>query len=290
MFLVVLRLGAPLPYGLQRLSGRLLGYGLRLIKRRDRRIAATNIAVCFPALNAVERGDLLDRHFNSLGMSIIEMANGWFASRSKLRRLVELRGLEHLAAARESGRGVLVVCAHFTPVETCVGILEGVDGQIACMYRPQRNAMTDVLIRRGRRRFAQRQISRDDVRTLIRSLRDGWVVLYMPDQTYLGNQSELLPFFGEPAVTNVATGKLARISGAAVLPYFFRRLPGSAGYAAEFGPPLEGFPTDDPIEDTRRLVNLLEESIRQAPEQYLWMYKKFKHRPASLPDLYRPPG
>jgi KDO2-lipid IV(A) lauroyltransferase len=220
-------------------------------------------------------------------MAVIEMANGWFGSRDKLRRLVDLRGLEHLETALGSGRGVLAVCAHFTPVETCVAILENLDANIACMYRPQRNAMMDILIKRGRRRFARRQISRDDIRTLVRSLRDGWIVLYMPDQTYLGNQSALLPFFGEPAVTNVATSKLASIGNAVVLPYFFHRRPGAAGYIAEFGRPLDDMPSEDPIADTRRLVALLEDRIRLVPDQYLWMYKKFKHRPPPLPDFYR---
>ena len=85
--------------------------------------------------------------------------------------------------------------------------------------------MMDVMIRRGRYRFAKHQIPRDNVRALVRTLRDGYAVGYLPDQTYLGNQSELLPFFGEPAVTNTATSKLAAIGAATVLPYFFRRLP-----------------------------------------------------------------
>jgi KDO2-lipid IV(A) lauroyltransferase len=107
----------------------------------------------------------------------------------------------------------------------------------------------------------------------------------MPDQTYLGNQSELLPFFGEPAVTNTATSKLAAIGGATVLPYFFRRLP-SGDYRVDIGPALGGFPSDSAKRDTARLFGLLEDYIRLAPEQYLWLYKKFKGRPAPYPDVY----
>jgi KDO2-lipid IV(A) lauroyltransferase len=107
----------------------------------------------------------------------------------------------------------------------------------------------------------------------------------MPDQTYLGKQSALLPFFGEPAVTNTATSKLAALSGATVLPYFFRRLPGG-GYQVDILPALDSFPSDDTAADTRRIVALLERYILLAPEQYLWLYKKFKGRPAPLPDAY----
>ena len=112
-----------------------------------------------------------------------------------------------------------------------------------------------------------------------------YTVGYMPDQTYLGNQSELLPFFGEPAVTNTATSKIAAISGAAVLPYFFRRLP-TGDYRVDIGAPLADFPSESQTHDTQRLFGLLEDYIRLAPEQYLWLYKKFKGRPAPFPDPY----
>ena len=95
-----------------------------------------------------------------------------------------------------------------------------------------------------------------------------------------------MPFFGEPALTNVVMSKLATISGAAVLPYFFRRLPGKEGYRVDIGPPIAGFPSDDPVADARAFFGRLEDYIRLAPEQYLWMYKKFKGRPAPFPDLY----
>jgi Kdo2-lipid IVA lauroyltransferase/acyltransferase len=116
-------------------------------------------------------------------------------------------------------------------------------------------------------------------------LRDGYAVGYLPDQTYLGNQSELVPFFGEPAVTNTATSKLAAISGAVVMPYFFRRLP-TGDYRVDIGPPLADFPGESPKRDAERLFGLFEDYIRLAPEQYLWLYKKFKGRPAPLPDVY----
>jgi KDO2-lipid IV(A) lauroyltransferase len=156
----------------------------------------------------------------------------------------------------------------------------------SCMYRPQRNAMMDVILQRGRTRFAREQIPRDNVRALLRNLRDNFAVVYMPDQTSLGKQSQLLPFFGEPAVTNTATTKLAKISGAAVLPFFFRRLPGTQGYRVDIGAPLAGFPSEDAAADSLRLFALLESYIRLAPEQYLWLYKKFKGRPAPYTDVY----
>jgi Kdo2-lipid IVA lauroyltransferase/acyltransferase len=86
-------------------------------------------------------------------------------------------------------------------------------------------------------------------------------------------------------VTNTATSKLAAISGATVLPYFFRRLP-DGNYRVDIGAPLDDFPSASAVVDTQRLFGLLESYIRLAPEQYLWLYKKFKGRPAPLGDVY----
>jgi KDO2-lipid IV(A) lauroyltransferase len=219
-------------------------------------------------------------------MSFVEMGVGWFTPIDRLLERVEIVGREHLDAALAEGKGVLLFAAHFTTLEVGVAVLEKLAPNCSCMYRPQRNAMMDVLIRRGRSRFAREQIPRDNVRSLLRNLRDNYAVVYLPDQTYLGKQAMLLPFFGELAVTNTATSKLAAISGAVVLPYFFRRLP-TGNYRVDIGPPLDDFPTDDAARDTQRLFARLEDYIRLAPEQYLWLYKKFKGRPAPHEDVYR---
>jgi KDO2-lipid IV(A) lauroyltransferase len=172
------------------------------------------------------------------------------------------------------------------PIELCFAVLKSLDVDFSCMYRTQRNAMMDVLVRRGRSHFTSGQIPRENVRMLLRFLHANHAIAYMPDQTYLGKQAALVPFFGEPALTNIATSKLAMISGATMLPYFFRRLPGTEGYRVDIGPPIPGFPSDDPIADARAFFGRLEDYIRVAPEQYLWMYKKFKGRPAPYADIY----
>jgi KDO2-lipid IV(A) lauroyltransferase len=281
-----MRMAAWLPPALQLAAGSLIGRLLYALQKRERLVAAKNLEICFPELGPAERQTLLERHFRSVGLSIVEMGIGWFTPIAKLRRRVTVRGIERLEAALAAGKGALLVTAHFTSIEIGVGILEDFPGRVSSLYRPQRNPMMDYLILRGRGRFASTQIPRDNVRQLIRLLRNNEAVLYMPDQTYLGNQSALIPFFGEPAMTNIATSKIAEISGAPLLPYWFRRRPDERSYEVEIGEPLAGFPTDDPIADTRRLVALLEARIRETPEQYLWVYKKFKRRPESFGNVY----
>jgi KDO2-lipid IV(A) lauroyltransferase len=289
MWLLVLglRLVARFPLPVQMWLGRTLGGILARVRRRERRVAERNLEVCFPELGADERTELLKRHLESIGLSLVEMAIGWFTPLPTLERIVTVRGRERLDAALATGRGAILVAAHFTPLEVGVSIIEGFDVRCGGMYRPQGHSMLDALILKGRSRFMRAQIPRDNVRAAIRHLQGNGVLLYLPDQTYLGNQSALVPFFGEPALTNIATSKLARLSGAAVLTYFFRRLPDDSGYVVDIDV-LDDFPSADPIADTLRLGAALERYIRIAPEQYLWTYKKFKYRPEPLPDLYAP--
>jgi KDO2-lipid IV(A) lauroyltransferase len=285
LLLGALHVAARLPVPWQLKLGFGLGRLLLPLNRRQRRVARRNLELCFPELSPAERSALLTRHFEAVGMSFVEMGVGWFTPIDRLLERVDIVGREHLDHALAAGKGALLFTAHFTTLEVGVAVLEALTLRASCMYRPQRNAMMDRMILRGRHRFAKEQIPRDNVRLLLRNLRDNYAVVYLPDQTYLGKQSELLPFFGEPAVTNTATGKLARISGGAVLPYFFRRLP-DGRYRVDIGPPLPDMPTEDAAIDTARLFAALESYIRLAPEQYLWLYKKFKGRPAPLPDVY----
>lgn len=281
---------ARLPFPWQIKLGKRLGRALMPVLTRQRTAAERNLAICFPELNARQHRELVAKQFESYGASLSEMGVGWHTPLARLKELVRVEGKEHLDAALANGKGVILFTAHFTCLEVGVAILEDLCGNCGCMYRPQRNDMFDTMILRGRSRFAKRQIDKNNVRTLLRSLRSAMVIAYLPDHTYTGSHSELLPFFGEPAVTNTATSKIARISGAAVLPYFFRRNADDSGYTVDIGPPLESFPSEDAAADTLRLVRLLEDYIRLAPEQYLWTYRKFKGRPAGYPDVYAPPA
>jgi len=120
---------------------------------------------------------------------------------------------------------------------------------------------------------------------MIRCLRKGTPVWYAPDQSYNRKQSAVLPFFGVPAMTNIATSTLARLGKAVAVPYFAFRLP-EGGYVIKVLPPIEGLPSGDPVEDTRKYIAILEEHIRLAPEQYYWIHRKYKDLPAPLPNYY----
>jgi len=285
-FWLWLRCWVYLPFRWQIAFGKRLGRLLKFVLRKSSHAALRNLEVCFPELTDAERARLRDRNFEALGISIAEMGLAWYAPLRRLRGLIQVEGRENLEKAVQEGNGVILYVAHFTCLELGVSILEDFSPPCSAMYTPQPNGLVDTIIRRGRSRVVREFIPKDSVRKLIRALRNNATMIYVPDHAYAGRNSELLPFFGEPAVTTTATSSIAKLSGAPVLAYFFRRLPDDSGYIVNIAPPLANFPSDDPIEDTKRMVAQLEDYIRLAPEQYLWTYRKFKGRPASYPDIY----
>jgi KDO2-lipid IV(A) lauroyltransferase len=284
LFYLWLRLTASLPLRAALALYRGIGRVLYRTASRQRRVVRRNLDLCFPELSEDAREQLVLRHFESFGMSIAETAYSWFASDRRLAPRFTVHGLEHLKSALERGKGVILYTGHFATIDICGHPLKHATPLFAVMFSRRSNELLEEVQRRGRMREAHEAFPSDNVRAMIRSLQRNAAVWYAPDHTYL--EGELLPFFGELAMTNVATSKLARLTGAVVLPFAYRRSDPKGRYELTLHPPLDDFPTDDPVADTRRLVRYLEEFIRQAPEQYQWMHRRFKDRPAPLPDLY----
>ena len=263
-----------------------LGRILARLLRRNRRVVSRNLEICFPELAPAERDALMRRYFESLGASLAEIAIAWFGSAPRSRPPIRVEGLEHLHAALAKGKGVILYSGHFTTLDLSPQCLKPLVPLFAFMYRRRNNPLLDAIQTRGRQRTAHVGFANTASRAMLRMLKQNAAVWYAADQAYFGKGAELLPFFGEPAMTNTATSRLARLSGAAVVPMHFYRLDGGAGYYVRFEPPLAGLPSDDLLEDTRRLTAVLERFIRECPAQYFWMHRKFKGRGPKLPDVY----
>lgn len=275
-----------LPYAWQLAIGKAAGRLARRLVPSRRRVVLRNLELCLPDLSAAERERLARAHFESLGASLVEMAMGWFGDYAAIERRVRIEGKEHLEAALAAGRGVILYSAHWTAFEFPFPVVATLCPRLCGMYKAQRNAVMNRVMTRGRGRSFDRLFDKDSVREMISELRANSVVWYASDQSYTGKGSALLPFFGEPAMTNTAIGRIARVSRATVLPYWCRRLPDDSGYVVTIAAPLEDFPTRDAIADTRRLVSVIEDFVRRCPEQYWWIHQRFKHRPASYPNAY----
>jgi len=264
-----------LPLPAQLAVGRALGRLAFVFARRDRRIAAINIALCLPELNTVQQRQLLKDHFGSLGCAVFETGMVWWASAARWRRLVQFEGVEHLRAALSIGRGALLLTAHFTTLEGGARAATLL-GPTSIMYLTPKNALIAELSRRGRARHTVQAISSEQARDLLQNLKHNLPVWYAPDQRFTDKSSALVPFFGHPAASNVATSRLARISGAPVLAYFPVRRRDNRGYIVRIHPAFENFPSADPVADTRRFHELIEAQVRQHPEQYLWAYRRLR--------------
>jgi KDO2-lipid IV(A) lauroyltransferase len=281
-----LRAAAWLPYPAQLALGRRLGRILPVVLPRRRRIAEVNLALCLPDLAPEARAELLRASFESLGIAFLEVALAWWAPTARLRPLVRTEGLEHLEAALARGKGALLVSAHFTTIEIG-GRLLRLFHPFRPIYRPTKNPLWDRVMLRSRERHVERAIDRRDVRAILRALRANEPVWYAPDQDYGREHSVFVPFFGVPAATITATSRLARLSGAPVVPFFQYRLPDAGGYLLRIEPPLADFPSADLEADAARVNALIEARVRDHPEQYLWSHRRFKTRPRGSPSVYR---
>ncbi|PIE82744.1 MAG: hypothetical protein CSA09_05495 [Candidatus Contendobacter odensis] len=277
---------AMLPFRWQLFLGRQLGGLFGKLARRRRHIARINLELCFPEQSAAERDILLKAHFHSLGIGIFETAMAWWAPDKKLKDRVQIEGLEHLQRALARGKGVVLLTGHFTMLELAARFIT-LYQPFHAMYRPHKNPLFEAMMRHERERRSQLPpLPHEDLRGVLRALKRGRAIWYAPDQNHGLRNSVFVPFFGTPACTLTTTSRLAALSGAAIVPFFPRRLPGTAGYKVVILPALEHFPGDDITADTRRINALLEDYIRPVPEQYYWVHRRFKTRPTGEPHVY----
>ena len=270
------------------LAGRLLGKLFYTFSHKRRRITTINVATCFPVFSSDKQKSIVKKHFDSLGMSVIESAMSWWKNNESLKSLADIEGKEHIDAAVAQQRGVILLSAHFNSLEISSPLLISNTGYaVQAVYQANSNPLLEKIITDGRKNNVEGLISHKDIRQMIRALKQKKIVWYAPDQGYAGKFSEIVSFFNTPAATNTAASRLAKISGAAVVPFFIRQKPDNSGYVLTFLPALDNFPSDDSVADTERYHRIVEEESRKAPEQYLWIHRRFKNRPAEYPDLYK---
>lgn len=273
----------PQPW-LLRLGAVLAWAGAPLLRRR-RRIAARNLALCFPGLDDAARLRLLRATLRDTVMGALESLRGWFAPSDRLRGLYTVEGLEHLASARASGRGVLLVTGHLPHFELAGRLLGEASGQPVALHARRHNApCMDRWIDGARRRAFATTIAKKDKDGLIEALRGGVAVLYLGDQDF-SYHNAFVPFFGVPAATVTALPELMAASGAVALPTWMQRQP-DGRYHLRIEPQWTGWPRGDPAADAARYMAELEAVVRQAPSQYLWVHRRFKTRPPGEPSLY----
>ncbi|MDH4133727.1 MAG: lysophospholipid acyltransferase family protein [Gammaproteobacteria bacterium] len=284
--LLVMRLLAFLPLPVITFIGALFGEFLYLVHAERRHITRTNLQRCFPELSSAELRKLARAHFRSVAASFLTVPIVWWGSAARLERLVRRRGEEHLKTALATKRPVILLSAHFNAIEVG-GVSLSRDYPVLDMYKRPKNRLFHYLLRRRRRRFGGYLVERQEgIKPVIRAIRKGVLFLYLTDQDQGREGSVFAPFFGIQTSTVTGLSRVAAITDALVVPCFMRVLPWGQGYEVIFQPALENFPTTDELADTTRMNRIIEEAVREMPEQYFWVHKRFKTRPEGEAPFY----
>jgi Kdo2-lipid IVA lauroyltransferase/acyltransferase len=274
-----------LPLALLAPVGRAIGLAAYAAIGKRRRIARTNLRLCFPALSHRQRERLLRRHFQCFGRALVEAGIGWWGSPGRLRQLVRIEGQEHVD--KLDGEPFVALAPHFVGIEL-EGLRMTLDYRGVAVYVRQKDAYVNAFLKRKRERFAgTRMISRQEgVRAILRALEGGQALQLSPDMDLGARESVFVPFFGILAATVTALSRMARLTRARVVPLVIRQLPGAQGYVARFYPAWDDYPGASDEEDSRRMNAFIEARIREMPEQYLWTHRRFKTRPPGEASVY----
>ena len=276
---------AQLPYRWQVILGKKLGLLMLQFANKRREVAERNLHICFPDMNTAARKQLLKNNFEVYGLAVFETGMAWFMPPSRLQQLFTIKGQQHWENLR--GKGALVIGMHFPTLEICnVAINQLFD--LNLIYKPHKNPVYDYVqsVCRARHNSNSKVIARDDIRAIVKTIKAGQWVWYAPDQDYGRKYSEFIPWFGVPAATVTATPKLAAMSKAPVIAVSHHHKADFSGYEIELHPVFDGFPSDDKNADLLRINQFIEQCVRQRPEEYLWVHRRFKTRPDGEVAVY----
>ena len=267
-----------LPLRLRWAVGGGLGRLGMLLARRRRHIVQTNLRLCFPELDAGALDDLVRRNFISNGISIVETAVAWLRDAQNFAGITDVEGAHLLNEARNKGKGVLLLGMHLSTLDFAGSLLTSFC-TLDVMYRRNNNNLIEAVMRRGRERNYPAAIEKDDIRQVVRRLRQGKVVWYAPDQDYGRRHSVFAPFFGIPAASITATARIVKMTDAEVVVYSHYRDLETGRYKLVFERLPGEFPTGDDVADCTLVNQMIEQAIRRTPDQYWWLHRRFKTRP-----------
>jgi KDO2-lipid IV(A) lauroyltransferase len=263
------------------------GLGSVLYRFGRGRVTRVNLELCFPEMTGQERHDLGLKHFRMLGRNAVELSVMVWGSEKQLLELIQVEGLEHLKAAAEGGKPVIALAPHFIGLNMGgIRVAHEYPGT-SSIYSKQKNPVLDRIFLKARTRFGNPHlVSRQEgLRSVIRVIKSGKPFYFLPDMDFGIRDAIFSPFFGVPTATITALPRLAKLTGAKVIPVITRQV--GSGYVARFYPAWDDYPTGDVEADVRRMNAFIEDRVREMPEQYFWAHKRFKTRPPGEPSPYK---
>lgn len=275
----------PIIYNLGTILGDILYRGIPA----RRKIALQNLRLCFPDSTQQQLDTLTRQTFRNIARTTLSSGIGWWSNQKRLQRLVHVKNSTHYDRAIKTGRNLIILAPHFVSLEIG-GIYLSTQSPIISIYQKSRNPVFDRLTLRGRTRFNAILVERqENTRSLIREMKKGVPLYYLPDQDpgiqWDSKRAVFAPFFGVQTATWSTLSRLAKLTDALVLPCATKMLSGGRGFEIIFSPPLDNFPSNHPIQDATCMNQAIESFVEHMPDQYFWVHKRFKTQPSG-PGYY----
>ena len=279
------------PRGLARAIGAVIGAIAYRVLGRLRRVGLRNLEIAFPEITAKEREAILRSEYRNLGLLMAEFCKMPDYTAATASRFIRYEGLENYLSARERGKGVLVLTGHLGAWELSSFFHSLMGMPMGMVIRRLDNPLVDAFVNRIRCLRGNRVIHKDDfARGLIASMRAGDTVGILMDTNMTPPQGVFVPFFGVPACTASGMARIAAKTGAAVVPGFLLWEESEKRYVLHFGEELEVVHTGDAEQDalvnTATFTAAIEGYVRRYPEQWLWVHRRWKTRPAGEEGIY----
>ena len=279
-----MRLLAHLPLAWIRALGWGLGWFLYLVIVPRRHVARTNLALCFPHWPARQRRALVPRIFVHVAQAWLDRSWLWHGRPEVTRQRLTLAGeMGELAGSQPT----VIFAPHFVGMDAgWIALTQQVRRDFTTIYTDQADKVLDAWILESRKRFGSGRLfgRAAGVKTIVSALREGAPLYLLPDMNFGPEESIFVPFYGVPAATVPSLSRFARLGRAKVVPVITRMTP--QGYEVRVLPAWKDFPSIDIESDTALMNERLQGYIDTMPEQYYWVHKRFKSRPAGMPPVY----
>lgn len=257
---------------------------MKVLKKRHQ-IAKRNLELCFPGNSSEQNDALVRKNFQYTGMALIETGMAWFWPKWRIHQISSVVGKETLLEVQQEGRGVLVLCSHHLNLEMTARVFSQFAKGYG-VYRPHSNPVYEFVQHRGRTRFGHQMIDRKDVKSMLKVLKKGERLWYLPDHDYGEQSSVFAPFFNVDLAASTAGSsvlidatKCAVISGVTVVE--------NGHYTLHIGNDLSAqIERRNPVNAATVLNRELEGMIQRDVAAWMWLHKRFKTRPEGMPDLY----
>lgn len=279
-----MRLLARLPLAWVRAFGAFMGWALFYLAVPRRRVALTNLALCFPEQTPEQRRSVALGTFVHFAQAWLDRSWLWHGSEAKVRSRLTLTG----ALDALQGQAPTVLFApHFVGMDAgWTALTLNLPRHFTTIYTDQPDPRLDQWILTGRQRFGDAHLFGriDGVKTIVARLREGDPLYLLPDMNFGPEESIFVPFYGQLAATVPSLSRFARLGRARVVPVLSRLTP--QGYEVQVLPAWTDFPSADAEADTALMNRRLQDYIAPMADQYYWVHKRFKSRPAGEPSVY----